>query len=72
MVLSGQACRIRTKGVVFGHSGCIRQSGSFRAKVVLIGQKWLYSGKNGCIPKKQVVFGQKGLWANGDCDITEK
>ena len=37
--------------VVFGQSGCIR------AKVVVIGQKWFYSGKKDCIQAKVVVFG---------------
>ena len=40
--------------VVFGQSGCVR------AKVVVIGQRWLYSGKNCCIRAKVVVFGQSG------------
>ena len=40
--------------VVFGKSGCIR------GKVIIIGQKWLYSGKNGSILAKKVVFGQGG------------
>ena len=40
--------------VVFGQSGCIR------AKEVVFGQKWLYSGKSGCIPVKVVVFGING------------
>ena len=26
----------------------LRQSGSIQAKVVVIGQKWLYLGKGGC------------------------
>ena len=47
--------------VVFGHSGC------FRAKVVVFGQRWLYSNKSGCIQKsgcvrvKVVVFGEEWL-----------
>ena len=32
--------------------------------MVFFGQKWLYSGK-------EVVFGQKLLGANSDCDVTE-
>ena len=28
--------------------------------MVLVGQKWLYSGKIGCIRAKMVVFGQSG------------
>ena len=39
---------------LFGKSGCVP------GKVVIIGQKWLYSGKNGCILAKKVVFGQGG------------
>ena len=38
--------------VVFGQSGCIR------AKLVLIGKKWFYSGKSGSIREKAVVFEQ--------------
>ena len=40
--------------VVFGQGGCIR------VKVVIFGQKMLYSGKSGCIRAKTVVFGQIG------------
>ena len=32
-----------------------------RAKVVVFGEKWQYSGKRGCIRAKVVVFGQSGL-----------
>ena len=28
--------------------------------MVVIGQRWLYSGKSGCILAKVVVFGQSG------------
>ena len=28
--------------------------------MVVFGQKWLYSGKSGCIRAKMVVFGQGG------------
>ena len=47
--------------VVFGQSGCIL------VKVVVFGQKWLYSVKSGCFPKsgclwgKVVVFGKNWL-----------
>ena len=47
------------KIVVFVQSGCVR------AKVVVSGQNWLYSGKvvvfeqSRCILAKPVVFGQK-------------
>ena len=37
--------------VVFGQGGCIL------AEVVVLGKKWLYSGKSGCIRAKMVVFG---------------
>ena len=30
---------------------------------VVFGQKWLYSGKSGCIPAKVVVIGQKWLYS---------
>ena len=38
------------------------QSGSIRAKVVVIGQKWLYSGKSGFILAKVVVIAQNWLY----------
>ena len=45
--------------VVFHKSSCIRakwwysgKSGGIRAKMVVLGQKLLYSGKSGCIPQK--------------------
>ena len=46
--------------VVFAQSGCIR------VRVVVLGQKRLYSGKSSCIRakclyrEKEVVFGQSG------------
>ena len=47
------------KLVVFRQSDCIRarslflgKSGSIWTKVVVLGQKWLYSGKSGCIRAK--------------------
>ena len=44
--------------VVFGQSGCIR------AKVAVIGQNWIYSGKSGFIRAKVVVFEHGGcIWA---------
>ena len=60
--------------VVFGQSGSLRKSGLIRArwlysdKVVVFGQKWLYSGKSGytrakgLYSGKMVVFGQKWLY----------
>ena len=58
--------------VVFVQSGCIRESGSIRAKMVVFGQKWMYSCKvfvilqSRCIREKwlyagkNVVIGQSG------------
>ena len=57
-------CFIRAKVVLFGCNlylvvlGFICQRGCIRAKVVVFGQIWLYSGKSGCIRAKVVVFGQ--------------
>ena len=48
MIVSG-------KVVEFGQSFCIGE------KLVVIGQKLLYSGKSGCILAKVVVFGQSCL-----------
>ena len=31
----------------------------FSRKVVVFGQKWLYSGKGGCIRAKEILFGQR-------------
>ena len=60
--------------VVIGGGGCIRQRLLYLGKVVIFGQKWLYSGKressgksgcdlysgkSGCIRAKMVLFGQK-------------
>ena len=49
---------IRGKLAVFGKVVVLGQSGCNRAKVVLFGQKKLYSGKNGCSQEKVVVFRQ--------------
>ena len=43
--------------VVLGQKGCIR------AKLVVFGQNWLYSGKTGCIRAKVVALGQKRLYS---------
>ena len=45
----------------------IRQSGCNRAKLVVFGKKWMYSGivvvfrQSGCFRAKLVVFGKKWL-----------
>ena len=48
---------IRQKRLYSDKSGCIRvkvvvfgQKWMYSGKVALFGQKWLYSGKSGCIP----------------------
>ena len=63
MVVFGPKWLYRAKEVVIGQkwlssgkSGCIRESGSFRAK-------WMYKGKTGCIRTKVVVFGEKLLYS---------
>ena len=45
--ISSKGGCIRGKVFIFGQNGCIRvgQSCCIRAKVVVVGQKWLYSGK---------------------------
>ena len=35
----------------------------YSSKMVVLGLKWLYSGKNGYIREKVVVFGQKWLYS---------
>ena len=42
-----------------------RQSGCIPSKVVVLGQKCLYSGKSSCVGAILIVFGQSGC-------ITEK
>ena len=54
------------KMVVFGKSCCIR------AKVVVVGQKWLYSGKSGSILAKVVVFWQKWIYSSNKTVFGEK
>ena len=44
-----------------GKSGCIRLKVVVFRKVVVFGEKWLYSGKIGWLRAKVVVFGQKWL-----------
>ena len=46
--------------VLFGQSNCIREKLLVIGKVLLFGQKWLCSGRNGFILPKVVVFGQNG------------
>ena len=53
---------------LFGQSGCIRAKVVvFEKKMVVFGQKWLFSGKvdllrlYSCIGAKVVVFGQSGF-----------
>ena len=64
MLYSGKSDCIQAKVVLLGQSDVFGQSGCIRGKVVLIGarvvvfgQKWLYSGKCGCIRKKLKMFG---------------
>ena len=38
--------------VVFDQSGCIRAKWLYSIKIVVFGQKLLYSCKSGCIPAK--------------------
>ena len=60
MVDSGTRDYIRTKWLNSGKVIVFRQSGCIRAKVVVLGLKWLYSGKSSCIRAKFVVFGKSG------------
>ena len=43
---------------VFAQSGIIREKWFYSDKVVVLGQKWLYLGKSGCIQGKEDVFGK--------------
>ena len=44
-------------------SGFVRAKWLYSSKVVVIGQKLLYSGKSGCSGAKVVVFGPKLLYS---------
>ena len=58
MVVLEQSGCIRTKFVVYGQSGCIPAEVVFlRQKLLYSGNKWLYSGKSGCIREKVLVMG---------------
>ena len=46
-----------------GKSGCIQAKVVILGKVVVFGQKWMYSGKSGCFREKVFVFGQKCLYS---------
>ena len=61
VVVFGQSCFVHANVVVFG------KMWKYSGRVVVIGQKWLslgqklfYSGKNGFIREKVVVFEQSG------------
>ena len=56
-----QSCCTWVKVIVFGQSVCIRPKLFFMGKMVVFGQKWLYSSKYGCNRVIVVVFGQKLL-----------
>ena len=47
MVVIWQGGCIRKKSFYSGKSGCIRAKVVVIGKVVVFGEKWLYSGKNG-------------------------
>ena len=53
--------------IVFGQIGCFRAKVDVFGSMVVLGQKWLYSDKSGCILEncskwaKVVVFGQSGF-----------
>ena len=53
--------------VVFGKTGCIREIGCIRVKVVVLGQKWFNSGKSRCIRSKVVVIGKWVVFGQGVC-----
>ena len=60
MVVLGQSCCIR--------AGCFnRANGCIRAKVVVFGQKWLYSGKIVCIRAKCFCSGKMIVIEEGGC-----
>ena len=46
--------------VVIEQIGCVRAKWVYSGKLVVFGQKWLYSRKRGCIREKVDVFGKIG------------
>ena len=46
--------------VVFGQGGCKRANWLYSGKMVVFGQKFLYSGKNFFIRAKAVIIGPCG------------
>ena len=58
MIVFGQDGRIRTKRLYSIKSGYFPSRFFFRAKVVLIWQKWLYSGKSDCNWAKWLYMGK--------------
>ena len=69
MVVLWQNGSIRTTVVVFGEGRCIRGRSLYSGNVVVFGQKWLCSGRSGCIRAnwlfraKVAVFGQNLLYS---------
>ena len=61
MVVFGQGCRFRAKWLFSAEVVVFGQNGFIRVKVVVFGQKWLYSGKRGCIRAKVLKFGQSDI-----------
>ena len=59
MVVFGHEGWYWGKLVVFRKSGCIRATSLYSGKVVVFGQKWLYSGKSGCISTMWLCFSVK-------------
>ena len=62
MVVFGQKLLYSGKLVVFGQRGGIRAGGCIWAKMIVLGQIWLYWGEYGCIRAKVVLFGKKWLY----------
>ena len=59
MVVFGQNCCILVKWLYSSKVDVIGQNGCVRAIVVVFRQKWLYSGKSGCIREKWLYSGKK-------------
>ena len=65
--------------IVFRQSGCDpKKIGCIREKVIVFGQKWLYSGKSCCIRENWLdwgqvsVYGQNWLYSGISCCIRAK
>ena len=41
-------------------------------KLVVFGEKWLYSGKSGCIGAEVILFGQKWMYSENVVELGQE